>query len=253
MAKIELEQYYSVYEGVRGKSLTKKEIEGWKQERFYDFIEFARYFMDTDTEEATLLITKERVKKAETKFIPIDYHPFQEFLFRIDRFTSQSDFDCERFRKRLHLMMVMVLRYLKEHPHRIDDRIRELVGINPRLNWCLSLVKEEETRIGTIVVANNTDADGKVITQVTPDKLMLESLANVASLINELTGSFTASELKKMKTNDKFSAISKLSFVYNVGKNFKPNAGVFKQINIINSKPEDIEKTLLGVATGEQE
>ena len=250
---IQLETQYSVYQGVRGKSLLKREVAEWEQKRFYEFIEFAKLFIDGDGLEAKIAVTKIKVRAAEKKYLPIEYHPFQEFLYRIDVMSTSPDFDDVKFMRKLNMMMMMVFKYIKEHPHLIDDEIRLLVGDNSKLNWCLNLVKIKESRIGPMVVSDNTDGDNNKVTNVTPEMLMLQSLANVSSLINEISGSFTKTEISKMKTNDKFSAISKLSFVYNVGRNMKPNANIFKQINIINAKPEDLEKTLLESATGNNE
>lgn len=253
MVNIEPEKEYSVYEGVRGKLLTKKDVALWKQERFYDFIEFCLLFSEGEGEETVLKATKEKVRKFEKKYLPGHYHPFQEFLIRIDRPTKEKDFSPALFYNRFGNMLRLALGYLKENPQFADDKVKVLVEKNPRLNWCLSLVKEEDTRLGKIIVADQRDADGKYVTTVTPDKLMIDSISKVAGLINEISGSISPNEIQRMKTNDKFSAISKLAFVFNLSRNFKPNANIFKQVNIINAPTEDIEKALLESALGNQE
>lgn len=250
-----LEKEISIYEGIRGKLLTKKDVVLWKQERFYDFIKFCLLFSEGEGEQTVLTATKDKLRKLERKYLVGHYHPFQEFFFRIDRSALEKDFEAIKFTNRFSNMRLLVLKYVKENPQHIDDELRALVENNPRLNWCLSLVKVEETRMGPIVVADR-DIDGRFSASgptITADTLMLDSIAKVAGLVNMIAGSVTPQEIQKMKVNDKFSALSKLSFVYNIGRNFKPNNNIFKQVNIINAKPEDLERALLESATGNQE
>ena len=253
LEKIQLDVQYSVYHGVKGKAIINRDIDQWEIKRFYDFIEFAQYFIEDPYGEGKVKthVTKAKLKILEKKVLPVDYHPFQEFMYRINVFTTDPDFEEVTFMRKFNMMKMRVLKYLKEKPHIVDDKIREMVQGNPQLDWCLNLVKIEENRVGQeMIVSDHKDAEGVKVTNLTPDMIMMQSLARISSLMNEISGSFTQAEIKKMKTSEKFAAISKLSFVYNVGRNMKPNANIFKQINIINAKPEDLEKTLLENATG---
>lgn len=230
--------------------LRKADIDTWDHQRFYDFFMFCLHFERFERETANLEVTLDKIKRLEKETLHLEEHPYQEFIFRIDRLTVKDDFNIMEFNRRMQMMILAVGKYVKERPHIIDDRIRILISNNARLNWCLSLVKEQATEAGTtIVVPYKHDDKGNIVTQASPDTIMMESIANVTSLIREISGSFTKAELKKMSTKDRISALSKLSFIYNIGKNFKPNRNVLKQINIIHGNTEDIEKSLLTMAT----
>ena len=107
MAKesIVLDVQYSVYHGVRGKALTKRDMAMWEMQRFYDFIEFASCFMEDlyGQGEIKTHITKAKVKALEKKCLPVDYHPFQEFLYRIDTFTTTEGFEEVTFLRKFNM------------------------------------------------------------------------------------------------------------------------------------------------------
>lgn len=86
-------------------------------------------------------------------------------------------------------------------------------------------------------------------TTINPEKRFLGSLLTVSEVFYEVADSITDEDIQAMSIKDKIAALSKLSFILNVAKNYKPN-NVFNQVNVFGSSRKELEKAILDYADG---
>lgn len=228
---------------VQGKIPTKRELADWKPDHYIHFLRFCEHFI-VQKEDGHLIVsvTKERWRSAE-QILAMPDHPFQEFLYRINRFTFQPDASEKKFNFKFGSMMRFVLGYLRDNPILISDEMRKIIEPNEKLNWCLKTTTITQTPMGPILTPNEMGGS------IAPlEQRLMESVNKAINLFDLLTGSIDAEELKKMSVKDKLAAVARLAPFLNSAKNFKPGKQIFKQINIHTSDRETLESALLAVA-----
>jgi hypothetical protein len=247
----------TAYRAVRGHLPRRRDLAEWKEGQFLDYLLFVEHFCQVNpkTNDISVIVTKEKWLQAE-KTLDLPYHPWQEYLYRIDRLTKDTKFHAGSCYIRIAAFNRSVLGYLKNNPAAVTDKMRAAIEPNPRLNWCLKHFKVEEHGGADIVMPETSDTTGKFvapISQRSPDKVMLEGQLQVFNLFELIAKSIKASDIKDLDVRDKISALQKLSFIFNVSAKFKANSQTFINLNVNAAKREDLEKTLLDYAKHKEE
>ena len=234
---------------VQGKSPTKRDLVSWDEAKWICFIQFLKVFIDGQGEESKFKVTKAKWHEAEG-FLEMPDHPFQEFLYRVDKFTDDPTATEKKFYWKLASMMKYVLGYLRANPALISPTMRELIEPEPRLNWCLRQTKIVETAVGPVVAKDNVRDIGfgrDTQTLASQERRLYEVSVKATDLLEKLIDQVDArpEELRKMPLKDVLMAIGRMSYVFTVGKNIRVGKGVFKQININAASREELEAAML--------
>jgi hypothetical protein len=177
-------------------------------------------------------------------------HPFQEFLYRINFFTFDPNASEKKFYFKLVSMMKFVLGYLRINPSIISDEMKKIIEPNPRLNWCLRQTKVVATGIEgvEVVVPDTKETTGIVHSNqhiANYEHQLQETMIKTVNLLNRLVETVAKKDLNKMETKDLLLAIGRMSYVFSIGKQIRPNKTVFTQININKAGREELENAML--------
>jgi len=233
------------YRAVQGILPTKREIQNWPHDKFMDFLGFVDFWVVGDM----IKVTEAKRTEMEKLAFETPHHPWQEFMWRIDHFLLNPEATSRKFYYKLAAMIRQVGTYLKQNPAMVTDDMKAIIEPNPRLKWILPQFKIIETKIGAETIVPDTQEsvgfeNKNVPMQVDAELSIMASMFKAANVFDMLVSSIKPSEIKSMEVKDRINAMSKLSFVFNQAKNMKPNARVFKQLNIFRAEKEDLEKAL---------
>lgn len=243
----------SKYRAVQGKNPSKRELVTWDEGQWICFLRFCEIFVSTSEKKTTdgsgvkFKVTEAKWREVEG-FLDMPDHPFQEFLYRIDKFTYDPSANATKFYWKFLSMVKFVLGYLKSNPSIVTEKMREIIEPNPRFNWCLTQTKVVETIVGPMVVPDREERVGNHPTNMdiaSYEKNLADAVTKTTNLLVRLVESVKPEELEKMPVKDRLMAIGRMSYVFTVGKSFKVNKGVFKQINIHAADRDTLEAALL--------
>lgn len=240
----------TAYRAVKGHIPRVREIATYTEQNFLDYFAFVNSFCEEDKKKGRYSIktTVPKIKAAEA-VLQEPYHPWQEMLYRIDVFTDAPKFNAGSFYIRIAAYNRAVLGYLKQNPAAVTDEMRKVMEANPRLSWALKHYMDKKSETGAEYVlpatTDTTTDQPRPITQRSPDKMLMEGIMHTANTFELIAKSIKASDLKELDVRDRVAMLQKLSFIFNVGRNFKPNANTFQQINIYSAKKDDLEKAIL--------
>lgn len=238
---------------VKGKNPTKRELAVWKEGQWITFLRFCEVFIEKtgdrtkDGTGVTIKVTDKKWREVEG-FLDMPDHPFQEFLYRIDKFTDDPTATRNKFYYKLVTMTKIVLGYLRANPSIVTTTMREIIEPNPRLNWCLQTTKIVDTAVGAIVVPDKVERVGISHTNqevASYEKNLADAVTKVTNLLVRIIESISPEDLEKMSAKDKMMAVGRMSYVFTVGKSFRVNKGVFKQININSASRDQLESLML--------
>jgi hypothetical protein len=100
--------------------------------------------------------------------------------------------------------------------------------------------------IEAVVVPDTTKpTTSRKVTTQNVEQIYMESIVRTTELYSTLVKSIKKKDLEELNTKDKISALSKLADINKQMRTFKPNAGVFNQINVFGAQREDLEKAIL--------
>ena len=237
------------FRAVQGSLPRMSELYDWDERKTLAFLNWASSFLTEDR--SRFVFTKETIENAEKK-LDGPTCPEQEFLYRINLFTTDLDATPRKFFYKFNTFLRNVLNYLKQNPAYLTDEMKVIMESTPRMSWALSHFKTTETKTGQEVTVRDTQdltqIKRQTVKQDTPEVRMLEGMYHVANIFEELARSIKPKDIKNMNVKDKISAISKLAFMFKVQQNFKPNANVFQQFNIYKAEKDDLEKAILEYA-----
>lgn len=246
----EKEALYLKYKAVTGSVPTKRDLAGWKEQRFMDFFNFATLFLRYGEDGASRFVTPEKKIREVEQFILERNHPYHEFIFRVGRFAMDPDFTHQKYYYKFAAMVRQVGKYLRENPTVVTKSIQDLIENEPRFNWCLKNVKVITTDIGAEIIAYENSDDvvpmnGHTVQPVTHEQKYAEALMYATDLFHKLSKSISAKDIAKMNPKDKVAALAKMAGVMSLHKNFKPGKSVFNQIVIHNADREVLEDAFL--------
>lgn len=235
------------YRAVQGTLPRKREVQEWSHDRFTDFLAFVTFFVDKDI----IKVTKVK-RQAVEEYLNIDYHPWQEFLYRINCPLDNPEATDRKFYYRLASMIRLVGGYLKQNPALVTEEMKEGIKDNPRLNWIIPHYKVVDTAIGAEVVVpatlDTTTFVKRTTSPLNAEVTFMETMLKTANLFDMIVSSIKPSEIRSMDIKEKIAALSKLSFIGTNLRQMKPTTQVFKQINIHKANKEDVEKAILDFA-----
>ena len=245
------------WSAVRGKSPTKRELSAWTEKQWICFIQFCLVFIehtDERTKDGTgwkMTFSRKKWREAE-EFLDMPNHPFQEFLYRIDKFSDSPLNTEKKFFAKLSSMMKFCLGYLRHNPSLVSPTMRSLIEPNPRLNWCLVQTKIIDTAVGQVVVSRTDRPVGVVHDNesvASHEKRLFDASIRATDILTKLMENVDArsAELNKMPLKDVLMAIGRMSYVFSVGRQIKIGKGIFKQINIHAAGREELEQAMLSM------
>jgi len=236
---------------VEGKTPSKRELVDWTEQHWMSFLQFCMFFISGEGENQKLSVTKQRWRETEG-LLAMPNHPFEEFLYRVNKFPTDPGASEKRFFGKFSSMMRFCLGYLKNNPSKVTPTMRKFIEPNQRLNWCLTQTKIVPTDLGVDVVTLDPQDRSTQPFQNQPvatyEKQLTDSMLKTANLLNLLVDSIKPEEINKMPVKDRLAAIARMSYVYSIGKSFKPGKQIFKQLNIHAANREDLEKAVLAFA-----
>jgi hypothetical protein len=247
------------WRAIIGKNPTKRELVTWDEGQWICFLRFCELFIvksDERTKDGSgvsLKVTDAKWREVEG-FLDMPDHPFQEFLYRIDKFTYDPTATRMKFFWRLSSMVKFVLGYLRQNPSIVTTKMREIIEPNPRFSWCLSQTKIVGTSVGAVVTP---DKEERVTNHTTNmevasyEKNLADAVLKTTNLLVRLVDSIKPEEIEKMPVKDRLMAVGRMSYIFTVGKSFKVGKGIFKQININMAGREELEKAMLDFNSNE--
>ena len=247
------------WRAVQGKNPTKRELVTWNEGQWICFLRFCELFIvksDERTKDGSgvsLKVTDAKWREVEG-FLDMPDHPFQEFLYRIDKFTYDPTATRMKFFWKLASMVKFVLGYLKTNPSIVTTKMREIIEPNPRFNWCLVQTKIVETAVGAIVVPDKEERvtnHPKNMDIVSYEQNLADAVTKTTNLLIRLVDSVKPEELEKMPVKDRLMAIGRMSYLFSVGKHFKINSKIFNNININAASREELENAMLDFSKNE--
>lgn len=237
------------FRAIQGSLPRMSELYDWDERKTLAFLNWAASFLNED--KTRFVFTEATIKEAEKK-LEQPTCPEQEFLYRINLFTTDLDATPRKFFYKFNTFLRNVLNYLKQNPVYITEEMKAVLESSPRMAWALSHFKTVETKVGSEVTVRDTNDVTQIarrtVKQDTPEVLMLEGMYAVANLFTELAKSIKPKDIKNMNARDKFTALAKLIPMFRVQQNFKPNSAVFQQFNIYKAEKDDLEKAILEYA-----
>ena len=240
------------YITVQGKNPTKRELVSWDEKHWMHFIQFLKFFIVKDEDgNSKFKVSKSRWLEAEG-FLEMPNHPFQEFMYRINRFSFDAGMNEKKFYFKLASMIKQTLQYIRENPSIVSPKMREAIEPEPRLAWCLKQTTIRNTAVGQVLAPNAVRDIGFLgdnSPAVAHEQRLMEAAIKVTNLLTKMVDSVNAreDELKKMPLREVLSAIGRMSYVFSVGRQLKVSKGVFKQINIHAAGREELEAAVLAV------
>lgn len=238
------------YKAVTGAIPTKRDLADWPEEKFIGFYHFVLLFVRKNGKGETVIQTPEKLVREVEKYLFQRNHPYQEFIFRIDRFTDSPGFSTRKYYYRVAALLRQVGNYLRANPSVVSPKLEAVIKPEPRFNWCLRLTKLAETKLGAeVVVYENTDdlQDGmqEPVKPVTYEQKYIEAVLKATDVFSMVAKSIKKKDIDALPPKDKIIALSRLSFVANLHKSFRPGTSAFKQINIFAANREDLEGAML--------
>lgn len=233
---------FNPYKSVMGKNPTAVELASWSHDRWLDFLQFTAMFIEKEDDKEAFKITDKK-RAVLDDYLQIPSHPFQEFFYRINKWTGEHT--NAQFRFRLLALHRDVFTYLKTHPSLISNEMKILMDSFPqRMGWALEQYKIIQTPHGeTMVRDNGTDTQG-VVALPSMQVKMMNSLVKMADLYENIIGSIEQKDVQKMLLNEKLKALKDLSFIFSTAAK-KQQTNHFSQININTKDVKGVEEGML--------
>lgn len=241
---------------VRNKLPQKRDVVDWGNTKILQFLKFVDFFTDNGKFVCTVpKVDEARMRAAEEMF-------WDEFLERINVTPGKDGGTTQQFRLRLTTFARNPLAWIKSNPHAITLEMMEIMEKNPRLAWAASSFVVVDTESGAqIVQLNNTETtdqsisnkDPKLTDIKTPMVQYEQARMNMLTMLVALSKSIPASELKNMPVKDRLAAFDRLfNTAVRVMGQSRPNSVIFNQLNVNKAGREDLEKSFLEYAEGQQ-
>lgn len=227
------------WQPVKGKLFTPRDLANFTEERYITFLQFCVQFMVPSEEGPKYSNTKDLWLKSEEIMLMPD-HPFEEYLWRINFFSTNKDASYRKFFAKLLVMMNTTLKYIQRNPSVVTDEMRKIIEMYPRFEWALKQTAIVPTQMGTEVMVQKSGV-------ASFDEQLYNAGVKTVNMLERLVDSISDRDIKNMKSRDKMIAIGRLGYVFQIAKSLKPNRQIFQQINIHGADRDTLEKALLGM------
>lgn len=243
---------FNPYRKVMGKVPTAVEMASWSHDQWMDFLRFTALFIERDIEKdiETFKFTDDK-RNTLNDFLAIPSHPFQELIYRIDRWPGEHSNADYRFK--FQAMVRVVLTYLKQHPSLIDPNMKVIIDSYPkRLGWVLAQYKTIQTHAGEMTVRDDSTDTQSTVTMPSIQTKMMNSLIKVADIYENIAASIKDKDVKDMKLTEKLKALKDLSFVFATTSK-KQATNHLTMINIGGKNAKAVEEGMMDYIKKSQE
>lgn len=248
MPYVPTEEEKKMFEVFEGHQPTNVDMTRWPEDKFLALIEFFLLFSSATPENPKGWSVKQaHVDEVWEKYgFSMENIYFREFLVRLKVRKSLQ------FRSRMDAMRRITGVFFRRNPGYITPQIIQLCQRHAELSEMLETFRTELTKAKTEITIQNEDSGVSGMAMKTPEVLYQGAIHKLLSIFNDLAGSISNYDIKKMKTKEKFDALSKMGFILNVARNNKTKSQVFLNLNVAASERQDLEEKLMEY-TAEQE
>lgn len=225
------------FKSVKGKMFTQRELASFTSSRYVTFLRFCEQFMVPSETGPKYLNNKDLWLKAH-EVMDMPDHPFQEYLWRINFFSTDENASFRKFFAKLLALMNSVLKFIQKNPSVVTDEMRKILEAYPKFAWALTQTAVVTTEtVGEVVVQKNGT--------VPYEQQLVDAAIRTTNLLTRLVDSISAKDIEKLSPRDKLLAIGRLGYLFTISKNLKPNQKIYNTLNINGLGREDAEKALL--------
>lgn len=239
----------SPFRAVRGQNWRKRDVQEWNEKYYLHFFDAVHRFTVLKGLTSVIKITSEGLMKLEQDAFS-GQNPFlEELVIRMDQLTTHPNSSPRTFFLKFSSSIRLVGAYIREHPSVVTEGMKESMEKNPRLSWMLTHYVKKETKIGVPLVVeshlDNLQGKHEVMKNPDPQLKFMESMAKASDLTHRLLSSVKAGDIKNMTAKDRASlGFAGLKLLTSL-RSFKPNIGVFNQINIKAANRDELEEAML--------
>lgn len=243
---------FNPYRKIMGKNPTPTEMAAWSHDQWMDFLRFTAIFIERnhETQEEKFKFTEEK-RALLDEFLSIPNHPFQELIYRVDKWLGEHD--NSEYRHKFQSIVRVVLGYLKIHPSIISPNMKVLIDSYPkRLGWVLAQYKVVGTRAGDVVDRDTgTDTNAQIKLPSIQTKL-LNSLVNIADFYELVSGSLHKKDIAGMTVVERIKTLKDLGFIFTTATK-RQQTNHLTQININTKDVKGVEEAMLDYVKKTQE
>lgn len=241
------------YKLVESRFPSQVDLNGWSPAKWVFFLRFMEFYIEKGPEQEKFSLTTEKIKQMED-FLKEDNHPFNEFIYRVGKWVKgglggENGASYKQYSDKFLSMTRWCLTYLKRHPGSITKEMADIIQTHPeRMGWCLTQYKVEEGVSGIETVQQDTTLD-KNQRHADETKLptiqarMMTAAVKILDIYEDVASSISKKELKEMDAKDKITALSKLSFIFQLATK-KMTQNTFTTINL-NGSSKAMEESML--------
>jgi len=223
------------YSAITGVSLRRQDLQNWTDAHFIAWFKVVHHFtIDGKFSFTELGINSFKSQAKEQPF-------WEEWMYRTE--ANLRDYNLSKISSRILNTTRVVGLFLQNNPHIITTQMRGMMEASPYLAKYAEPFTVETSDIGASIIKPNTDDLSKfTLPEVQYHKAMLK-MANIA---DELLGSITKGDIKKMSPKDRISlANTLLGTMSRVQGGHKPNTQIFKQLIIHQAGRQELESAML--------
>lgn len=167
----------------------------------------------------------------------------KEILRRIDRFTTDEDFNVKSFYMRMNTVLRVLKIQITRQPKLLSPLTISRIRLKPEYKWIDLLYDGNgDPKQDNLVPETRIVPSENPLSQSQLD--LASSLSQVASVYSMIAGSITYEEIQKLKTMEKINSLKLLSYVHNSVGKFKGSMK-FTKINITKGSKEELESAML--------
>ncbi len=239
----------SPFRAVRGQNWKKRDVQEWSEKTYLAFFSLVNRLTVLKGLTSQVKVTSEVLMKLEQDAFSGQFPFLEELVVRMDNLTTDPKSSPRSFFLRLSALIRLVGVYVREHPSIMTEEMKALVEPNPRLNWMLEHYVKKESKIGVPMVVerrvDNVQGERQVMDRTDTQIRFMESMVKATDLTHRLLKGINGTDLKNLSTKDRislgFAGVKLLASM----KNYKPNIGVFNQINIKAAGRDELEEAML--------
>lgn len=174
----------------------------------------------------------------------------KDILKRINRFSTDEDFNPKSFYMRMNTVLRMVKMSIVQKPELMSPVTVDRVRLKPEYKWIDVLYDSNGTPKGEIIEPETSliAAPENALSRAQND--MAGALSNVANVYSMIAGSITLAEIQKLKTMDKINALKSLSYIHSSVGKFRGSVK-FTKINITKGTKEELESAMMDFSDDE--
>lgn len=246
----------SPFRAVRGIPFKKRDVQEWNEKTYLTFFDIVHRFTVTKGLTESIAVTSEALMKFEEEAFRGNQPFYEEVIARINQVTTDPRATIHKFYQSFTATVRLVGAYIREHPSVVTEAMRESMEKNPRLAWMLTHYTRKETKMGASLIIpqkfDNVNSEKAITKNPDPNMLILESTMKLSDILNTLTSSLTKKELRDLSAKDKLSQATSILKTLAALKSYKPNIGVFNQININAAGRDELEEAMLDMGRAKE-